>query len=210
MAFSEESILSILALVFSVVSILCTFYIEKRRQRERREDIGRGIEKDYEDIDGSGLLEKFNEFKSRKGAEYWEDYIREQPTELKEARWKLKKFWERTIKGYESGNVPDGFFLYNGNQWLQSGHNYRMVVEPIDIANYYHHRFWRDSGHYLEGNNRPLAYKFFEDKWNGVKGNNTSGDSVKLARDKQRQIERSISLPRAEAEGDSPGHAVAV
>jgi len=57
MALSNEGVISILALVLAVVSILCTFYIEKCRQRERREDIGYGIEKDYEDIDGSGLLE---------------------------------------------------------------------------------------------------------------------------------------------------------
>ena len=93
--------------------------------------------------------------------------------------------------------MRDGFFLYNGNHWLQLGHNnYRMVVEPIDIANYYHHRFWRDSGHYLEDNNRPIAYKFFEERW--AEACNKTPDSVQLAREKQHEIEgKTSSLPSA-------------
>lgn len=116
MALSKEGVVSALAFALAVVSIAWTIYIEKGRQRERREDIGYEIGKGYEDFDGSGLLEKLYEFSNGQTKHIKEDFIR-----------------ERTIRAYNSGNLPDGFFFDNENQWLQSGRNYHMVIEPIDM-----------------------------------------------------------------------------
>lgn len=50
MALSEEGVLPVLALVLTVVSIVWSIYVEKRRQREREEDNGTRQRERQQDI----------------------------------------------------------------------------------------------------------------------------------------------------------------
>ena len=41
--------------------------------------------------------------------------------------------------------------------------NFRKLVEPFSIANYYHRQFDVDSGHYLASDNRPWVYSCLDE-----------------------------------------------
>lgn len=193
MTLSDEGKLSVIAVILVVVSMLWTFYTEASRRQERKEDKVRikanfqqDVAWDYEAIDGSASLEALYEFRHTDRPKYWEDIImRPSDDKLRKAQRKLNGFWDRTINAYMDGNLPDDFFA-RGKTWLQSGHNYRMIVEPIDIADYYNNPGWDRRGHYLESNNRHFRFKFLDDMW---KKAYNSQDSVQLAKDLQRQTE---------------------
>lgn len=187
MAFSDEGKLSVVTVLLVVVSMFWTFYTEARRRQERTEDkirikanFQQDVARDYEVIEGSASLEALYEFKHADRPTYWEDIIvRPFDDKLRKAQRKLNGFWDRTIDAYVDGNLPDDFFA-RGNTWLQSGHNYRMIVEPIDIADYYNNPGWDRRGHYLESSNRPFRFKFLDDMW---KKAYKAQDSVQLAKD---------------------------
>jgi Enhanced disease susceptibility 1 protein EP domain len=48
---------------------------------------------------------------------------------------------------------------------LERANNFRELVEPFDIANYYRLELDRRSGHYLSGNNRVETYVRLEGMW---------------------------------------------
>lgn len=58
--------------------------------------------------------------------------------------------------------LPDDF--QSREEWIRLGTHYRLLVEPLDIANYYRLGYNEDStGHYLV-NGRPSRYKILQ-KW---------------------------------------------
>ena len=66
---------------------------------------------------------------------------------------------------YAAGRL-DVTFFQRGTPWLTRATTYMALVEPIEIANYYRCRNWEEwsvgKRHYLEDNNRPTRFPFFE------------------------------------------------
>lgn len=57
-------------------------------------------------------------------------------------------FWKRVKTAYEEGVLDDKFF---SRHWAGRGREYRLLVEPVDIANYYRKNKHLESGHYADG-----------------------------------------------------------
>jgi Enhanced disease susceptibility 1 protein EP domain len=73
---------------------------------------------------------------------------------------------------YAQGELPPAFGVarlnhirFSNSRWLESANNFRQLVEPFDIANYYRMGLDRGSGHYLSGRNRPDIYTQLQDVW---------------------------------------------
>ena len=66
---------------------------------------------------------------------------------------------------YATGRL-DVTFFQTGTPWLTRATTYMELVEPIEIANYYRCGNWKKwsvgKRHYLEDNNRPSRFPFFE------------------------------------------------
>ena len=63
------------------------------------------------------------------------------------------------------GIARDGHITFAFSRWVYRANNFRELVEPFDIANYYRLELDRGSGHYLHGSNRPGTFKRLEEMW---------------------------------------------
>jgi hypothetical protein len=76
-----------------------------------------------------------------------------QPTILKHLQ-KLWGFWRDIQHKYNLGELTDDFFTPN---WIGRGREYRLLVEPLDIANFYYKEKncdgTEDGKHYVDGIN---------------------------------------------------------
>lgn len=74
-------------------------------------------------------------------------------------RLELAGWWDEIILNmFDKDELPDDFQC--SEEWLRRGTHYRLLVEPLDIANYYRLGKNEDSGFY----GRPRRYKTLE-KW---------------------------------------------
>ncbi|GLJ46055.1 hypothetical protein SUGI_0970270 [Cryptomeria japonica] len=76
-------------------------------------------------------------------------------------RLNLAAFYDRLEDMVETHQVPDDSQFIE--DLIKEGTEYRRLVEPLDIANYYRLGKHEDSGHYMK-NARPRRYKALE-KW---------------------------------------------
>lgn len=76
-------------------------------------------------------------------------------------RIELSGIWDEIIDLLQNYELPDGFEVREN--WLKLGRDFRQLVEPLDIANYYRHLKNDDCGPYME-NGRPRRYKFTQ-RW---------------------------------------------
>ena len=76
-------------------------------------------------------------------------------------RIKLARFWNNIIEMLENNELPRDF--NKRAKWVYASHSYQLLVEPLDIAEYYGKEMHKKKGHYLE-NGRERRYKIF-DKW---------------------------------------------
>jgi Enhanced disease susceptibility 1 protein EP domain len=63
------------------------------------------------------------------------------------------------------GSANTDHIEFNDDLWLERANNFRELVEPFDIANYYRLGLDRQSGHYLSDNNRVDMYVRLEKMW---------------------------------------------
>ncbi|WOH10509.1 hypothetical protein DCAR_0729978 [Daucus carota subsp. sativus] len=76
-------------------------------------------------------------------------------------RIELSGMWDEIMDLLQNYELPDGF---EGRQdWIKLGTEFRELVEPIDIANYYRHFKNDDCGPYMR-NGRPRRYRFTQ-RW---------------------------------------------
>ncbi|KAK1363350.1 Lipase PAD [Heracleum sosnowskyi] len=76
-------------------------------------------------------------------------------------RIELSGKWDEIIDLLENYELPDEF---EGRQnWIKLGTEFRQLVEPLDIANYYRHFKNDDCGPYM-GKGRPRRYRFTQ-RW---------------------------------------------
>jgi len=77
-------------------------------------------------------------------------------------RLELAGWWDEIIQNkFEKDELPDDFQC--SKEWITRGTHYRLLVEPLDIANYYRLGKNEDSGPYLT-HGRPRRYKTVQ-KW---------------------------------------------
>eukprot|EP00253_Pinus_taeda_P013083 PITA_13083 len=77
-------------------------------------------------------------------------------------RLELAGWWDEIIQNkFDKDELPDDFQCRK--EWIIWGTHYRLLVEPLDIANYYRLGKNEDSGPYLT-HGRPRRYKTLE-KW---------------------------------------------
>ncbi|GJR47955.1 lipase-like PAD4, partial [Tanacetum coccineum] len=76
-------------------------------------------------------------------------------------REKLGKFWDNVIDMLEKNQLPRDF--HKRAKWVYASHSYQLLVEPLDIAEYYRSDAHRIKGHYLK-DGREKRYKIL-DKW---------------------------------------------
>ncbi|OMO95919.1 hypothetical protein CCACVL1_05175, partial [Corchorus capsularis] len=76
-------------------------------------------------------------------------------------RHRLAGFWNSVIYMLENNKLPHDF--HRRSKWVNASQVYKLLVEPLDIADYYRKGMHREWGHYLE-HGRERRYEIF-DKW---------------------------------------------
>lgn len=76
-------------------------------------------------------------------------------------RHKLAGFWNNVIHMLENNLLPHD--LPRRGKWVNASHFYKLLVEPLDIAEYYRTGMHRIKGHYRK-QGRERRYEIF-DKW---------------------------------------------
>eukprot|EP01018_Ginkgo_biloba_P037611 Gb_07530 [translate_table: standard] len=104
------------------------------------------------DNDQKELAGYYDSFKQQKSNKHFKANVN---------RLDLAGFWDQTIEMVERHELPEDF--QSQNKWINAGTAYRMLVEPLDIANYYRLGKHEDSGHYL-AHGRPRRYRVLQ-KW---------------------------------------------
>ena len=74
---------------------------------------------------------------------------------------KLGDFWDSVINMLENNQLPHDF--HKRAKWVNASQFYKLLVEPLDIADYYRSGEHRSKGHYVK-HGRPRRYEIF-DKW---------------------------------------------
>lgn len=74
----------------------------------------------------------------------------------------LGKFWDGVIDKLENNDLPHDF--HRRSKWVNASQFYMLLVEPLDIAEYYRNGLHRSKGHYVK-HGRPRRYEIFERWW---------------------------------------------
>ncbi|CAK7354714.1 unnamed protein product [Dovyalis caffra] len=77
-------------------------------------------------------------------------------------RHKLARFWDNVINLIESNRLPHDF--HRRGKWVNASQFYMLLVEPLDIAEYYRTRMHSRKGHYID-NGRERRYQIFDRWW---------------------------------------------
>ncbi|PON51753.1 Lipase-like domain containing protein [Parasponia andersonii] len=76
-------------------------------------------------------------------------------------RHKLAQFWDNVIELWESNQLPYDF--HKRAKWVNACQSYKLLVEPLEIAEYYRKGTHLVKGHYLS-NGRPRRFQV-SDRW---------------------------------------------
>lgn len=107
-------------------------------------------------------LEWYKTRSQRDGPGYY-DFFKQQDLRDQKAnhfRKTLELFWDDIIEKEKKRELPRDF--QSQNKWINAGTAYRRLVEPLDIAYYYHIK--KGSGSYLSPGIRPNRHIVLE-KW---------------------------------------------
>lgn len=77
-------------------------------------------------------------------------------------RLKLARFWDNVINMLENNDLPRDF--RRRAKWVNASQFYMLLVEPLDIAEYYRTGMHRKKGHYIT-HGRERRYHIFERWW---------------------------------------------
>lgn len=103
----------------------------------------------YKERHAEGQMDYYDAFKLQDDHQDFEANIN---------RLELAKIWDVVVEMLMRKDLPDKF--EGREEWVDLGTEFRRLVEPLDIANYYRHS--KGSG-YMD-NNRPKRYKFTQ-RW---------------------------------------------
>ncbi|KAF2311394.1 hypothetical protein GH714_022243 [Hevea brasiliensis] len=128
--------------------------LEKQKKSNQQ-----AIDKKMEDIkNGLGKLQGYKD-KCKHKVGYYDAFKISEDKEDFEAnvnRLQLAGIWDEIIEMLKRNELPDEF--EGRKAWIDIGTQYRRIVEPLDIANYYRHLKNEDTGPYME-RGRPKRYK---------------------------------------------------
>lgn len=77
-------------------------------------------------------------------------------------RHKLARFWNNVIEMLERNELPHDVAVRE--KWVNASQFYKLLVEPLDIAEYYGKGTHTTKGHYIE-HGRERRYKIFDRWW---------------------------------------------
>ncbi|XP_057731302.1 lipase-like PAD4 [Arachis stenosperma] len=77
-------------------------------------------------------------------------------------RIKLARFWNNVVDMLERNELPYDFELRA--KWINTSHFYKLLVEPLDIAEYYGKGKQKTNGHYIK-HGREKRYEIFDRWW---------------------------------------------
>ncbi|CAL1371834.1 unnamed protein product [Linum trigynum] len=77
-------------------------------------------------------------------------------------RHKLARFWDNVITMLETNHLPHDF--HKRAKWVNASQFYKLLVEPLDIAEYYRIGMQRIKGHYITCG-REKRYQIFDRWW---------------------------------------------
>lgn len=77
-------------------------------------------------------------------------------------RIKLARFWKAVIEMLENNQLPHDF--HKRSKWVNASQFYKLLVEPLDIAEYYGKGMHRTKGHYIK-HGRERRYEIFDRWW---------------------------------------------
>lgn len=77
-------------------------------------------------------------------------------------RIKLARFWKTVIEMLETNQLPHDF--HKRAKWVNASQFYKLLVEPLDIAEYYGKGKHRTNGHYIK-HGRERRYEIFDRWW---------------------------------------------
>ncbi|XP_049383202.1 lipase-like PAD4 [Solanum stenotomum] len=121
-------------------------------------------------------------------------------------RIKLGQFWDSLIDKLEANELPYDF--HKRAKWVNASQFYKLVVEPLDIAEYYRTGMHLVKGHYMQ-HGRERRYKIFDKWWNTENGTDHPTARSRFASSTQdscfwAQVEEAIdSLIKVRAESDA-------
>ncbi|XP_038692866.1 lipase-like PAD4 [Tripterygium wilfordii] len=81
-------------------------------------------------------------------------------------RHKLAQFWDHVIRMLDNNQLPHDFHRHR--KWVNGSQFYMLLVEPLDIAEYYRTRKHHVKGHYID-HGRERRYKIFDSWWKNRK-----------------------------------------
>ncbi|KAJ3671635.1 hypothetical protein LUZ60_007714 [Juncus effusus] len=81
-------------------------------------------------------------------------------------RIKLSQFWDKVIDMLQNNLLPYDF--PKRAKWVNAAQFYMLLVEPLDIADYYRNEKHKIKGHYLT-HGRERRYEVFDKWWRGKK-----------------------------------------
>ncbi|KAG5031791.1 hypothetical protein JHK85_015773 [Glycine max] len=77
-------------------------------------------------------------------------------------RHKLARFWNNVIEKLETNELPHDLAVRA--KWVNASHFYKLLVEPLDIAEYYGKGMHTTKGHYIQ-HGRERRYEIFDRWW---------------------------------------------
>ncbi|KAI9086396.1 hypothetical protein K1719_031480 [Acacia pycnantha] len=108
--------------------------------------------KDYREISRGQGVGYYDAFKLQKDEKDFDANVK---------RLELAGLWDEIIEMLKRYELPDEF---EGKQeWVDMGTEFRQLVEPLDIANYYRHLKNEDTGPYMD-RARPKRYRYTQ-RW---------------------------------------------
>ncbi|KAK4264272.1 hypothetical protein QN277_025475 [Acacia crassicarpa] len=109
-------------------------------------------------------LEEYREISRIQGVGYYDAFKLQKDSKDFQANVKrlvLAGLWDEIIEMLKRYDLPDEF---EGNpEWVTMGTEFRQLVEPLDIANYYRHLKNEDTGPYMD-RGRPKRYRYTQ-RW---------------------------------------------
>ncbi|GAA0151296.1 lipase [Lithospermum erythrorhizon] len=96
---------------------------------------------------------------------YYDSFKRRGPSKREHKvnlnRLKLARFWDNVLDMLEKNQLPYDF--HKQLRWVNAAQFYKLLVEPLEIAEYYRNGMHNKKGHYVQYG-REKRYKIF-DKW---------------------------------------------
>ncbi|KAI3408003.1 uncharacterized protein J3R85_020543, partial [Psidium guajava] len=77
-------------------------------------------------------------------------------------RYKLAAFWDDVVHMMDRKELPHD--LHRRTKWVNTAYSYMLLVEPLDIAEYYRSGMHLKKGHYIS-NGRERRYEIFDQWW---------------------------------------------